>query len=114
MWELGFNGSFEKHVGMTTYQFYESYENFMRMGNSDDPAPEGFFPNKPLSELVDLFAEDSSQVKLWRANQDPEVEEPDESDEVVEDSWGQLTTEIPEVYFTSDIPQSQIDTLMSA
>ena len=41
-------------------------------------------------------------------------EEPDESDEVVEDSWGQLTTEIPEVYFTSDIPQSQIDTLMSA
>ena len=114
MWELGFNGSFEKHVGMTTYQFYESYENFMRMGNSDDPAPEGFFPNKPLSELVDFFAEDSSQVKLWRANQDPEVEEPDESDEVVEDSWGQLTTEIPEVYFTSDIPQSQIDTLMSA
>ena len=48
------------------------------------------------------------------ANLEVVNEEPDESDEVVEDSWGQLTTEIPEVYFTSDIPQSQIDTLMSA
>ena len=44
------------------------------------------------------------------ANLEVVNEEPDESDEVVEDSWGQLTTEIPEVYFTSDIPQSQIDT----
>ena len=37
-----------------------------------------------------------------------------EPDEVTGDTWGQLTTNIPDIYKTSDVPQSQIDTLMSA
>ena len=56
MWALGFPGSFKKHVGMTVDQFAESYSNFMSEGSANDPAPEGFFPTKPLSELVDFWS----------------------------------------------------------
>ena len=59
MWELGFDGSFEKHVGMTKEEFYDSYNAFMREGDLDDPPPDEFFPTKPLSELVDFWAIDS-------------------------------------------------------
>ena len=56
MWELGFDGSFEKHVGMTKEEFYESFNAFMREGDPDDPSPTGFFPDKPISELVDFWS----------------------------------------------------------
>ena len=59
MWELGFDGSFEKHVGMTKEEFYDSYNAFMREGDPDDPPPDGFFPTEPLSELVDFWAIES-------------------------------------------------------
>ena len=55
MWFLGFPASFEKHVGMTINEFAESYSEFMNNGSPEDPPPEGFFPNKPLSELVDFW-----------------------------------------------------------
>jgi hypothetical protein len=54
MWALGFPGSFKKHAGMTVDEFAESYSNFMSKGSLLDPAPEGFSPTKPLSELVDF------------------------------------------------------------
>ena len=41
---------------MTVDQFAESYSNFMSEGSANDPAPEGFFPTKPLSELVDFWS----------------------------------------------------------
>jgi hypothetical protein len=53
---LGFDGSFEKHVGMTVDEFYDSYNAFMREGDLNDPLPPGFFPTEPLSELVDFWA----------------------------------------------------------
>ena len=56
MWELGFDGSFEKHVGMTKEEFYDSYNAFMRSGDPDDPPPPGFFPDRPLAELVDFWS----------------------------------------------------------
>lgn len=56
MWELGFDGSFEKNVGMTVDEFYDSYNAFMSAGDPDDPPPPGFFPTQPLSELVDFWA----------------------------------------------------------
>ena len=59
MWELGFDGSFEKHVGMTKEEFYESFNAFMREGDPGDPPPVGFFPDKPISELVDFWSIDS-------------------------------------------------------
>ena len=59
MWALGFDGSFEKHVGMTVDEFYDSYNAFMREGDPDDPPPDGFFPTEPLSELVDFWAIES-------------------------------------------------------
>ena len=57
--ELGFDGSFEKHVGMTVDEFYDSYNAFMHEGGPDDPPPPGFFPTEPLSELVDFWAIES-------------------------------------------------------
>ena len=56
MWELGFDGSFEKHVGMTKEEFYDSYNEFMQTGDPDDPPPPGFLPTEPLNELVDFWA----------------------------------------------------------
>jgi len=59
MWALDFDGSFAKHVGMSVDEFYESYNAFMRSGDPDDPAPDGFFPDRPLAELVDFWAIES-------------------------------------------------------
>ncbi len=59
MWALGFEGSFVEHVGMTVDEFYESYNAFMRSGDPDDPPPDGFFPDRPLAELVDFWAVES-------------------------------------------------------
>ena len=55
MWSLGFPGSFEKHVGMTVNEFADEFSSFFNTGSSDDPPPPGFFPDKPLSELVDFW-----------------------------------------------------------
>ena len=55
MWALGFPASFEKHVGMNINEFAESYSEFMNSGSPEDPPPAGFFPDKPLSELVNFW-----------------------------------------------------------
>jgi hypothetical protein len=41
---------------MTVDEFAESYSTFMSSGEISDPALDGFFPTKPLSELVDFWA----------------------------------------------------------
>ncbi len=56
MWSLGFPAAFEKHVGLTIDEFAMKYSEFMNSGNPNDPPPEGFFPNQPLSELVDFWS----------------------------------------------------------
>ena len=40
---------------MTLEEFYDKFNSFMREGNSDDPPPLGFFPDKPISDIVDFF-----------------------------------------------------------
>ena len=56
MWAMGFPAAFQKHVGLTVDEFAESFSNFMNSGSPDDPPPEGFFTEKPLSELVDFWS----------------------------------------------------------
>ena len=56
MWSMGFPAAFQKHVGLTVDEFAESYSNFMSSGSPDDPPPEGFYTEKPLSELVDFWS----------------------------------------------------------
>ena len=55
IYELTFEGSFEKHTNMTLDEFYDKFNSFMREGHPDDPPPPGFFPDKPISELVNFF-----------------------------------------------------------
>lgn len=55
IYELSFEGSFEKHTGMTTDEFFEKFNSFMRQGDPNDPPPDGFFPDKPISEVVNFF-----------------------------------------------------------
>ncbi len=55
-YDLGFWGSFEKHIGMTNEEFYDSYNNFLRSGNPEDDPPEGWMPPKgPISEYADFW-----------------------------------------------------------
>ena len=56
MWAMGFPAAFQKHVGLTVDEFAESFSSFMNNGSPDDPPPEGFFTEKPLSELVDFWS----------------------------------------------------------
>ncbi|MAS61869.1 MAG: hypothetical protein CMQ07_12300, partial [Gammaproteobacteria bacterium] len=56
MWAMGFPAAFQKHVGLTVDEFAVSFSNFMNSGSPDDPPPEGFFTEKPLSELVDFWS----------------------------------------------------------
>ena len=56
MWELGFDGSFQKHVGMTKKEFYEKYNTFVKKGGPDEPSAPGSSPDKQLSELADFWA----------------------------------------------------------
>ena len=56
MWAMGFPAAFQTHVGLTVDEFAESFSNFMNSGSPDDPPPEGFFTEKPLSELVDFWS----------------------------------------------------------
>jgi hypothetical protein len=56
MWAMGFPAAFQKHVGLTVDEFADSFSNFMNSGSPDDPPPEGFFTDKPLSELVDFWS----------------------------------------------------------
>ena len=59
MWELGFDASFQKNVGMSKEQFYNDYNNFMTENGPDTPSPDGFFPEKALKQLVNFWAIDS-------------------------------------------------------
>ena len=56
MWSLGFPAAFEKHVGLTIDEFAEKYSEFMNSGSPDEPPPDGFYSNQPLSELVDFWS----------------------------------------------------------
>ena len=55
-YDLGFWGSFEKHVGMTKQEFYDSYNQFLRTGDPDDEPPEGWAPPANyISEHADFL-----------------------------------------------------------
>ncbi len=43
-YDLGFWGSFEKHVGMNKQEFYDNFNAFLRSGNPEDEPPEGWTP----------------------------------------------------------------------
>ena len=48
-----FESSFEKHVGLSLDDFYKNFNQFI-MDNTVPPV--GFFPTKPLNELVDFYS----------------------------------------------------------
>ena len=55
-YDLGFWGAFEKHIGMTNEEFYDSYNNFLRSGDPEDDPPEGWMlPKGPISEYADFW-----------------------------------------------------------
>ncbi|MQF49140.1 hypothetical protein FIM08_04515 [SAR202 cluster bacterium AC-647-N09_OGT_505m] len=55
-YDLGFWGSFEKHVGMTKQEFYDSYNEFLRTGDPDDEPPDGWAPPQNyISEHADFL-----------------------------------------------------------
>ena len=56
--KLGFDGSMEKHYGLTKLEFYKQYSDFMRSDPSNLTPPPGFFPTK-LSEEVNFFLVES-------------------------------------------------------
>ena len=79
--------------------------------------------DKTYSETVTLEMEDAWRLVIGDGDTSETGNEDsandtnvtiDETNNTVEDTWGQLTTNLPEIYYTSDVPQSQIDTLMSA
>ena len=43
-YDLGFWGSFEKHIGIDKQDFYEQFNSFLRSGNPEDEPPEGWSP----------------------------------------------------------------------
>jgi len=53
VYQLGFESSFEKHVGLSLDDFYKNFNQFI-MDNTVPPV--GFFPTKPLNELVDFYS----------------------------------------------------------
>ena len=60
MYSLGFEGALIELTGLSLQQFYDQYNAFMRSPNPIDTVPDGFFPNKPLNELVDFKRINSS------------------------------------------------------
>ena len=58
---LGFDASFEKHVGMTKEDVYQRYNEFMKTGPVDAPPPEGFYPEGPITDYVDFLNIDSGR-----------------------------------------------------
>ena len=36
-------------------EFFDKFNSFMRQGDPNDPPPDGFFPDKPISEVVNFF-----------------------------------------------------------
>ena len=55
-YDLGFWGSFEKHIGMEKQEFYDAYNNLMTSGDVDDEPPEGWtVPEGAISEYADFL-----------------------------------------------------------
>ena len=55
-YDLGFWGAFEKHVGMTNQEFYDSYNEFLRSENPEDDTPKGWAPPEgPISAYADIL-----------------------------------------------------------
>ena len=53
-YEIGWDQSFEKHIGMTPNEFYDSWYNFMTSDEYLMEPPLGFYPDGPLSDYVDF------------------------------------------------------------
>ena len=55
-YDLGFWGSFEKHIGMEKQEFYDAYNNLMTSGDVNDAPPEGWtVPEGAISEYADFL-----------------------------------------------------------
>ena len=55
-YDLGFWGSFEKHMGMTNEEFYDAFNKFLKSGDIDDDPPEGWtLPDGPISAYADFW-----------------------------------------------------------
>ena len=55
-YDLGFWGSFEKHIGMEKQEFYDAYNNLITSGDVNDTPPENWAPPAgPISEYADFL-----------------------------------------------------------
>ena len=55
-YDLGFWGSFEKHMRMEKQEFYDAYNNLFTSGDVNDEPPEGWtFPEGPISGYADFL-----------------------------------------------------------
>ena len=55
-YDLGFWGSFEKHVGMNKQEFFDSYNEFLRTGEPDEEPPDGWAPPENyIAEFADFL-----------------------------------------------------------
>ncbi|MCL0032044.1 hypothetical protein M1N14_01165 [Dehalococcoidia bacterium] len=55
-YDLGFWGSFEKHMSMEKQEFYDAYNKLITSGDVNDAPPEGWaFPEGPISEYADFL-----------------------------------------------------------
>ena len=75
-WLLGFEGSFEKHIGMTLDEFYADLNRFLRSLEPGQNAPDEFFmPDTPLRETIDFsyngLAERKSSRSIESAEKPP-------------------------------------------
>jgi hypothetical protein len=54
-YDLGFEGSFLKHAGLTYREFYEDFNNFMRSENPNSDPPLGMFIKGNINEYADFW-----------------------------------------------------------
>ena len=54
-YDLGFEGSFVKHTGLTYQEFYEDFNNFMRSENPNSDPPLGMFIKGDINEYADFW-----------------------------------------------------------
>ena len=54
-YDLGFEGSFEKHTGLNYQEFYEEFNNFMRSENPNSEPPLGMFIKGDINDYADFW-----------------------------------------------------------
>ena len=54
-YDLGFEGSFEKHTGLNYQEFYEDFNNFMRSENPNSEPPLGMFIKGDINDYADFW-----------------------------------------------------------